>query len=93
MAKRIQNYPPLADEIIKEVYRSIELMGADEQLLALIGSWNETLPDETVLEGLRFWIECKKDELRRQTKQKPLGKPPLRSRPSVSSVAKKISKS
>jgi len=65
MTKNIQSYPPIADQIIRELYRSVELLGADEQLLALIGSWNETLPDKTVLEGLQFWIKQKRAELRR----------------------------
>ena len=66
MAKRIPSYPPLADKIIRELYRCVDLLGADEQLLALIGSWNETLPDKMVLEGLKFWIKQKRKELRRQ---------------------------
>jgi chloramphenicol 3-O-phosphotransferase len=70
MTKKSYSYPPIADKIIHELYRSVELLGADEQLLALIGSWNETLPDKTVLEGLQFWIKCKKEEMRRQKKQK-----------------------
>ena len=69
-SKRVQPYPPLADDIIQEVYRSMELLGADKELLALIGSWNETLPDEMVLEGLRFWIKPKKKELRRRKNSK-----------------------
>lgn len=70
-------YPPLAKDIICEVYRSMELLQADEQLLAFIGSWDETLSDEDVLVGLRFWIKLKKKELRRQriapTKSKSQG--------------------
>ena len=64
------HYPPIADAIINEFYRCAELLGADKELLALIGSWNETLPDETVLQGLRFWIKLKKTELRRMKSKK-----------------------
>jgi len=68
MIKKTNSYPPIADQIISELYRSVELLGADQELLALIGSWNETLPDELVLEGLQFWIKCK---LAEQQPQKP----------------------
>jgi hypothetical protein len=65
------SYPRIADDIIGELYRCAELLNADEELLSLIGSWNETLPDETVLQGLRFWVKCKKSELRRLKINKP----------------------
>lgn len=75
MSKLPPAYPPLADKIIHELYRSVELLGADEQLLALIGSWNETLPDKVVLEGLQFWIKQKRAELRRRkSAQKKAGR-------------------
>lgn len=70
MTEKSHSYPPIADKIIHELYRSVELLGADEQLLALIGSWNETLPDATVLEGLQFWIKCKQAEQQPQKTQK-----------------------
>ena len=60
---RPKSYPPLAKEIIKAVYRCVELIGADEQLLAVIGSWDETLEDEHVIENLRFWIKMKEREI------------------------------
>ncbi len=61
-------YPPLANDIIHAVYKSMELLRADHQLLSFIGSWNETLSDEDVLAGLRFWIKLKRRELRRRQK-------------------------
>ena len=67
-----QTYPLIAESIIREVYRSMELLGADEQLLSLIGSWNETLSDEIVLDGLRLWVKLKKAEVRRSRAKKPV---------------------
>jgi len=60
-----QQYPSIANDIIHEVYLCLELLRADEQLLSFIGSWNETLSDEDVLAGLRFWIKLKRKERRR----------------------------
>jgi len=67
-ANKSSSYPPLADNIIHEVYRIMELLRADKQLLAFIGSWNETLPDKDVLEGLQFWIKLNKTALRQRSK-------------------------
>ena len=69
--RQLQTYPPIANAIISEIYRSMELLRADKQLLALIGGWNETLPDEMVLEGLRLWIKLKRQGLRQQKNRKP----------------------
>ena len=67
-------YPPLADDIIREVYLSMELLRADKELLAIVGSWNETLPDRNVLAGLRFWIKIKQKELQQRSKSAKAGK-------------------
>lgn len=74
MSKENHCYPPIADKIIHELYRSAELLGADHQLLAFIGSWNSTLPDAMVLDGLRFWIKLKKADLKRKTNKASAGK-------------------
>ena len=50
-SKRVQPYPPLADDIIQEVYRSMELLGADKELLALIGNWIERLTTDQQVIG------------------------------------------
>ena len=42
--------------IVQEVYRACELLGADPGLLAVIGSWGDTM-DTEVLEDLRRWNE------------------------------------
>lgn len=33
----------------REVYRSLEALGADEDVLSVVGSWRDTLPDEEVV--------------------------------------------
>jgi hypothetical protein len=37
------------------VYRDMEELGADRELLAAVGSWGDSLDDEDVLEMLREW--------------------------------------
>ncbi|HKF06126.1 MAG TPA: hypothetical protein VKB49_27650 [Candidatus Sulfotelmatobacter sp.] len=42
-----------------EIYRAFELLGADRELLKLlgtIGSWGGTLDDEEVISLLREWL-------------------------------------
>jgi hypothetical protein len=38
-----------------QVNRVLEFLGADIYLLATVGSWGDTLPDEQVLDDLRTW--------------------------------------
>jgi hypothetical protein len=42
-------------EIIRELYRAIDALGADPDLLATIKSWGDTLEDEQVLANLKAW--------------------------------------
>jgi hypothetical protein len=44
-----------AEEIRSEIYRALEILGADSGLLATVGSWGDTLDDEEVLRFLRGW--------------------------------------
>jgi hypothetical protein len=44
-------------EIKNEIYRAMEMLGADAGLLACIGSWGDTLDDRDVLEMIRSWNE------------------------------------
>lgn len=39
-------------EIINQVYKSLEDLGAPPELLAIVGSWKDTLPSHQVLEML-----------------------------------------
>ena len=41
--------------IIQELYRTVVLLGGESDLLGLIGSWGDSLPDEDVLAGLQAW--------------------------------------
>lgn len=42
-------------ELLTEINRAARRLGAKSDLLALIGSWGDTLSDEDVLHGLRRW--------------------------------------
>lgn len=42
-------------EIIRELYRSIDALGADPDLLATVESWGDTLDDQQVLANLKAW--------------------------------------
>jgi len=42
-------------QIAREISIALERLGADEELLAIIGSWRDTLPDAEVLALLRQW--------------------------------------
>jgi hypothetical protein len=39
--------------IRRELYVALERQGADRQLLAIVGSWGDTLPDDEILAMLR----------------------------------------
>lgn len=41
--------------IIGEIYEVVDRLGGEPELLALIGSWGDTLRDEDVLAGLKDW--------------------------------------
>lgn len=42
-------------EIKNEISTALEQLGAHPQLLAIVGSWGDTLTDEAVLEALKDW--------------------------------------
>lgn len=42
-------------EIVAELYRALVLFGAGNDLLGIVGSWGDSLPDTDVLSGLRAW--------------------------------------
>ena len=53
---RLAGESPAPDRrIVLEVYKAAESLGAKSDLLGLIGSWGDSLPDPDVLEGLREW--------------------------------------
>ena len=44
-------------QIKEELYKALELLGAESDLLAIVGSWGDTQDDEWVLNELREWNE------------------------------------
>jgi hypothetical protein len=49
-------------EVVAEIYRSLETLGAKFDLLGIVGSWGDSLPESQVLRLLRAWnnstLEC-----------------------------------
>ena len=45
------------NEIMREISRALELLGADRELLATVGSWGDTQSDDETLKELRDWNE------------------------------------
>jgi hypothetical protein len=45
--------PDLNAQIVREVYTALERLGAGPELLAIVGSWRDTLDDADVLRMLR----------------------------------------
>ena len=51
-------------EIIAELYRSLVLLSADNDLLGTVASWGDSLPDEDVLANLKGWNEATTAEIK-----------------------------
>jgi hypothetical protein len=49
-------------EIKAELRKAMELLGADRELLATLGSWQDTLDDAEILEKLKEWNASKASE-------------------------------
>lgn len=47
--------------IFNELTQALENLGARSDLLCIVGSFKNTLPDEEVLAELRCWNKCKKN--------------------------------
>jgi hypothetical protein len=50
----------LKRQIANEIYTSLERLDADPNLLAIVGSWCDTLDDEEILQLLREWNQTGK---------------------------------
>ena len=61
----MKNKNDLSVEIIKEIYRTVELLGGDLCILAYIGSFRDTMSDEETLNGIKEWNEGKTAALKR----------------------------
>ena len=51
-------------EIVRELYRTLTLLGAREDLLATVSSWGNSLTDEAALTSLKAWNESTVREIR-----------------------------
>jgi hypothetical protein len=51
--QRACRIPDLTPQIARELYAALERLGADAELLAIVGSWRDTLDDGEVLSMLR----------------------------------------
>jgi len=40
-------------KIISQIYKAFEKLGAESDILAMVGSWGDTLPDDEILEMFR----------------------------------------
>lgn len=45
----------ITGQIITEIYKAVEKLGGMSDILSMIGSWRDTLPDADVLAGLKEW--------------------------------------
>ena len=54
--------PALSVAIMGEIYRAVESLGGDSQILGSIGSYGDTLPPEMVLSGLKAWNEDRRSQ-------------------------------
>ena len=52
--------------IVKELYGTLVLLGAQHDLLGAIGSWGTELSDNEVLEGLRAWNAEQSGEIKQR---------------------------
>ena len=53
-------------EIVSEIYRSLVLLGAESDLLGVVGSWGDSLPEQDVLADLKGWNEATAKQLKQR---------------------------
>lgn len=51
----VEKLPQIQLDIIGEISKSLELLGANSGLMACVGSWGDTLPQEDILQMLKEW--------------------------------------
>uniref|UniRef100_UPI004048B99F hypothetical protein n=1 Tax=Polaribacter sp. TaxID=1920175 RepID=UPI004048B99F len=51
-------------DIKYEIYISLCLLGADSNILSVVGSWNETMPNDVLLGMMRTYNEEIRDNLK-----------------------------
>lgn len=62
-------------QIVEELYRTLELLGADNGLLGTVGSWGTSLPEEDVLANLRGWNDATTQEFTARTEHHETSSP------------------
>lgn len=53
-------------QIINELYRSLVLLGASNDLLGTVASWGRDLPENDVLANLRGWNDATEVEIKQR---------------------------
>jgi len=48
----------IKEQIIYELYRTVELLGGESDILSILGSFNDTMVDVDVLDEIKYWNEC-----------------------------------
>lgn len=51
-----------ADEIIFELYKTLEILGAKSDLLAVVGSYKDTMSSNEILSDIKVWNESQGTE-------------------------------
>ena len=54
-------------EIVQELYRTLILLGAESDVLGVVGSWGNSLPEEDVLASLKAWNLATQNKLSQRT--------------------------
>jgi hypothetical protein len=61
----MRHYGAVGDsEIVSELYRTLVLLRADNELLGAVGSWKNGLPNQDVLAALKAWNTASVAELK-----------------------------
>lgn len=42
-------------EVVSEIYKAMQKLGAESDLLGIVGSWGDSLPESNVLAMLKEW--------------------------------------
>lgn len=67
-------------EVVNEIYRAMENLGAGSDLLGIVGSWGDSLPEPQVLSMLRGWNEATERTRSGETTSRNLTPPQMRER-------------
>lgn len=45
-------------EVVNEIYKAFQTLGAESDLLGIVGSWGDSIPEADVLTMLKGWNEA-----------------------------------